>query len=235
VPRKTALKLSGKLEIVSRSHTPFTPELADYLFAVTNREPEALRLQRADTASHPLADIQSSAEQGQFLHLLARLTKARKTLEIGVFLGYSSTWVALALPPEGKIVACDISAEHTARARQTWKAAGVEDRIDLRLGPALETLDGLLAAGAAGTFDMAFIDADKGNYSNYFERALELVRPGGAIAIDNVFWDGKPIDPAETDSDTEAIRAFNRKVHADPRVAISMVPLGDGLTVACKL
>jgi predicted O-methyltransferase YrrM len=182
-----------------------------------------------------MAGMQSSAEQGQVLHLLARLTGARKTLEIGVFLGYSSTWVALALAPGGKIVACDVSAEYTERARETWRAAGVEDRIDLRLGPALETLDSLLAAGAAGTFDMAFIDADKVNYSNYFDRVLELVRPGGAIAIDNVFWDGKPIDPAVTDSDTEAIRAFNLKVHADSRVAISMIPLGDGLTVACKL
>jgi predicted O-methyltransferase YrrM len=220
---------------VSRTHTPFTPELADYLFAVTNREPEALRLERADTESHPMAGMQSSPEQCQFLHLMAHLVGAKKTLEIGVFLGYSSSWVALALPPGGKVIACDVSEEYAARARRTWQAAGVEDRIDLRLGPALETLDRLLAEGHAGTFDMAFIDADKSNYSNYYDRAFELVRTGGLIVADNVLWDGKPIDPAATDEDTEAIRAFNLKVHADPRVAIGMVPLGDGLTLACKL
>ena len=220
---------------MSRTHTPFTPELADYLFAVTNREPEALRLERADTESHPMAGMQSSPEQCQFLHLMAHLVGAKKTLEIGVFLGYSSSWVALALPPGGKVIACDVSEEYTARARRTWQAAGVEDRIDLRLGPALETLDRLLAEGHAGTFDMAFIDADKSNYSNYYDRAFKLVRAGGLIVADNVLWDGKPIDPAATDEDTEAIRAFNLKVHADPRVAIGMVPLGDGLTLACKL
>ena len=220
---------------MSRTHTPFTPELAEYLFAVTNREPDALLREREGTAGREDAGMQSSPEQCQLLQLLARLVGAKKTLEIGVFLGYSSSWVALALPPGGKIVACDRSEEFTKIARETWRAAGVEDRIELRLGPALETLDGLLAEGQAGTFDMAFIDADKANYSNYFDRALELVRPGGLIAADNVFWDGKPIDPAVTDADTEAIRAFNRKVHADPRVAISMIPLGDGLTLACKL
>jgi len=220
---------------VSRTHTPFTPELADYLFAVTNREPEALRIERANTEDHPMAGMQSSPEQSQFLHLMARLAGAKKTLEIGVFLGYSSSWVGLALPPGGKVIACDISEEYTAHARRTWRAAGVEDRIDLRLGPALDTLDRLLAEGHAGTFDMAFIDADKGNYSNYYDRAFDLVRKGGLIAADNVLWDGKPIDPSATDADTEAIRAFNLKVHADPRVAISMVPLGDGLMLACKL
>jgi predicted O-methyltransferase YrrM len=220
---------------VSRTHTPFTPELADYLFAVTNREPEALRIERANTEDHPMAGMQSSPEQSQFLHLMARLTGAKKTLEIGVFLGYSSSWVGLALPPGGTVIACDISEEYTKYARKTWRAAGVEDRIDLRLGPALDTLDRLLAEGHAGTFDMAFIDADKGNYSNYYDRAFDLVRKGGLIAADNVLWDGKPIDPSATDEDTEAIRAFNLKVHADPRVAISMVPLGDGLMLACKL
>jgi predicted O-methyltransferase YrrM len=220
---------------VSRTHTPFTPELADYLFAVTDREPEALRIERANTETHPMAGMQSSPEQCQFLHLMARLTGAKKTLEIGVFLGYSSSWVGLALPPGGKVIACDISEEYTKYARQTWRAAGVEDRIDLRLGPALDTLDRLLAEGHAGTFDMAFIDADKGNYSNYYDRAFELVRKGGLIAADNVLWDGNVINPAATDVDTEAIRAFNLKVHADPRVAISMVPLGDGLMLACKL
>jgi caffeoyl-CoA O-methyltransferase len=221
--------------MVSRTHTPFTPELADYLFAMTDREPEALRLQRANTEDHPMAGMQSSPEQCQLLHVMARLVGAKKTLEVGVFLGYSSSWVALALPSDGKIIACDVSEEYTARARETWRAARVEDRIDLRLGPAIETLDRLIAEGEAGTFDMAFIDADKANYSNYFDRAVALVRRGGLIAADNVFWDGRPIDPAVADADTEAIRAFNRKVHADPRVAITMIPLGDGLTIACKL
>jgi caffeoyl-CoA O-methyltransferase len=220
---------------VSRTHTPFTPELADYLFAVTDREPKALRIERANTENHPMAGMQSSPEQSQFLHLMARLTGAKKTIEIGVFLGYSSSWVGLALPPGGKVIACDISEEYAKHAQQTWRAAGVEDRIDLRLGPALDTLDRLLAEGHAGTFDMAFIDADKSNYSNYYDRAFELVRQGGLIAADNVLWDGNVINPAATDVDTEAIRAFNLKVHADPRVAISMVPLGDGLMLACKL
>ncbi len=220
---------------MSRTHTPLTPALADYLFAITNREPPALARERAATENHPHAGMQSSPEQGQLLHLLARLTGAKRTLEIGVFLGYSSTWVALALPPGGKIVACEMSEEYARHARETWRAAGVEDRIDLRMGPALATLDALLEQGHAGSFDMAFIDADKTNYANYYERALKLVRRGGLIALDNVLWDGKPIDPAVTDPDTEAIRALNLKIHADPRVAISLVPLGDGLTLACKL
>lgn len=220
---------------MSRTHTPFTAELADYLFAVTNREPEPLSRQRAASERHPQASMQSSVEQCQFLHLMARLVGAKKALEIGVFLGYSSSWVALALPPGGKLLACDISEEYASQARRTWQATGVESRIDLRLGPALETLDRLIAEGQSGTFDMVFIDADNGNYSSYYERALQLVRSGGLVAADNVLWDGKPIDPAATDADTEAIRAFNLKIHADPRVAIGMVPLGDGLTLACKL
>ena len=179
--------------------------------------------------------MQTSPEQGQFLHMLARLAGAKKTLEVGVFLGYSSTWVALALPAGGKIIACDQSEEYTQEARQLWHAAGVADKIELRLGPALDTLDALIAAGNEGSFDFAFIDADKGNYANYYDRALLLVRPGGLIAIDNVLWDGDVIDPAKTDAETEAIRAFNRKLQADERVTLSLVPLGDGLTLACKL
>lgn len=220
---------------MSRTHTPFTPALADYLFSVTNREPEALRIQRESTEDHPQAGMQSSPEQCQFLHVLAKLLGATKALEIGVFLGYSSSWIALALPAGGKLVACDMNDEYAEQARKTWRAAGVEDRIDLRLGPALATLDRFLAEGQAGTFDMVFIDADKSNYSNYFERAYELVRRGGLIAADNVFWDGKPVDTSVTDKDTEAIRAYNRKIHADPRVAVTMVPLGDGISLACKL
>jgi caffeoyl-CoA O-methyltransferase len=220
---------------MSRVHTPVTVELADYIRQITLREPEALRQQREATDLHPQASMQTSPEQGQLLHLLARLVAARKTLEVGVFLGYSSTWVALALPAGGKIIVCDQSAEYTAQARLLWRAAGVEDKIELRLGPALATLDTLIAQGNGGSFDFAFIDADKTNYANYYDCALELLRPGGLMAIDNVLWDGDVIDPGITDADTEAIRAFNRKLRADDRVALSLVPLGDGLTLACKL
>src|ERR1700678_2069612 len=220
---------------MSRTNLPISDELDQYIRAITVREPEALKLQREDTASHPQAGMQTAPEQGQFLHLLARITGAKKTLEVGVFMGYSSTWVALALPAGGKVVACDLSEEFTTRARQTWRAAGIEDRIELHLGPAIQTLDRFIAEGQSATFDFAFIDADKTNYSNYYERALQLIRPGGLIAIDNVLWYGRPIDPSVTDADTEAIRAFNAKVHSDSRVAISLVPLGDGLTLACKL
>jgi caffeoyl-CoA O-methyltransferase len=179
--------------------------------------------------------MQTSPEQGQFLHLMARLAGARKTLEVGVFLGYSSTWVALGLPEDGKVIACDLSEEHTAQARRLWREAGVEEKIELRLGPALDSLNALLAEGHGGTFDFVFIDADKANYGNYYERSMELVRRGGLIAIDNVLWGGDVIDPGNTDADTEAIRAFNRKLQDDDRVALSLVPLGDGLTLACKL
>ena len=220
---------------MSRVHTPITDELADYIRAVTIREPEALRRLREETESHPHASMQTSPEQGQFLHFLARTTGAKKTLEVGVFMGYSSTWVALALPAGGQVVACDVSDEFTARARQTWREAGVQSKIDLRLAPALQTLDGLIAGGAAGTFDFAFIDADKTNYANYYERALTLLRPGGVAAIDNVLWDGLVIDPSAQDRDTEAIRAFNRQLFEDGRVSISMATMGDGLALACKL
>lgn len=220
---------------MSRVHTPITDDLAVYIREVTLREPEPLRRLREGTEDHPHASMQTSPEQGQFLHLMARVAGARKTLEVGVFMGYSSTWVALALPPGGKIVACDVSEEFTARARRTWREAGVEDKIDLRIAPALQTLDALLDQGQAGTFDFAFIDADKKNYANYYERALALIRTGGLIAVDNVLWDGSVIDPSDTDPDTEAIRAFNRKLHADQRVALSMATIGDGLTLACKL
>jgi caffeoyl-CoA O-methyltransferase len=220
---------------MSRNYTPMTDRLAEYVREVTMREPEALRRLREETENHPQASMQIAPEQGQFLHLLVRLLGARKTLEVGVFMGYSSAWVALALPAHGKVVACDVSEEYTALARHTWRAAGIESRIDLRLAPAIETLDALIAEGDGGTFDFAFIDADKQNYSNYYERALELLRPGGLMVADNVLWDGKVADPQEHDADTEAIRAFNRKLHEDHRVTLSMATMGDGLTLACKL
>jgi caffeoyl-CoA O-methyltransferase len=179
--------------------------------------------------------MQIAPEQGQFLSFLTTLTGARNVLEVGVFMGYSSSWIALALPPAGKVIACDVSEEYTAIARQTWREAGVEQKIDLRLAPALQTLDGLIAEGRSGSFDIAFIDADKSNYLNYYERALQLVRRGGLIATDNTLWDGTVIDATVSDADTEAIRAFNRKLHADERIALTLATIGDGVTLACKL
>jgi len=220
---------------MSRGYTPITDALAGYVRQVSVREPEPLKQQRLATDAHPHASMQIAPEQGQFLHLLAKMAGARKTLEVGTFLGYSSAWVALALPPGGKVIACDISEEFTNRARQTWKDAGVEDRVELRLGPALDTLDRMIASGEAGTFDFAFIDADKANYANYYERALVLLRQGGVVAVDNVLWDGSVIDESDQSVDTVAIRAFNLKLLTDSRVAMSLVTLGDGLTVACKL
>jgi caffeoyl-CoA O-methyltransferase len=219
---------------MSNIHTPVSEQLWDYIRRVSLRELDVLRRIREATASHPQVSCQIAAEQGQFMALLIRLTSARRTLEIGVFTGYSSTAVALALPDDGRIVACDVNAEWTAIARRFWREAGVEHKIDLRLAPALETLDRLLAEGQAGSFDFAFIDADKENYDGYYERALQLVRPGGLIAVDNVLWHARVIDPEVKDTDTLAIRALNEKLHGDERVWLSLVPIGDGVTLACK-
>jgi caffeoyl-CoA O-methyltransferase len=178
--------------------------------------------------------MQIAPDQGQFMALLIRLIGAKKALEVGVFTGYSSLCIALALPPDGKLIACDISEEYTSIAKRYWQKAGVTDRIDLRIAPALETLDQLLVAGQANTFDFAFIDADKENYTNYYERALQLVRPGGLIAVDNVLWGGAVADPSVQDESTQAIRAFNQKLHRDERVSLSLVTIADGLTLAMK-
>jgi caffeoyl-CoA O-methyltransferase len=209
--------------------------MADYIRGVTLREPDALRRLREETEDHPQATCQIAPEQGQFLQLLAHVTGAVKTLEVGVFMGYSSTWVALALPAGGKVVACDRNAEYVERARRTWREAGVEEKIELRMGPALNTLDAPLAEGQAGTFDLAFIDADKENYPHYFERALALVRPKGLVVTDNVLWHGRVLDPNDRTPDNEAIRAFNRSLHKDSRIALSIATMGDGFSVACKL
>ncbi len=209
--------------------------LYDYLVAVSVREPDVLTQLRQETASHPMSQMQIAPEQGQFMALLIQLLGAKKTLEIGVFTGYSALVVALALPEEGRVVACDVSEEYTAIARRYWAQAGVAHKIDLRLAPALETLDQLLAAGEANTFDFAFIDADKSGYDAYYERSLALVRSGGLIAIDNVLWSGRVADPAVTDNRTEKIRALNQKLHDDDRVSLSLVPIGDGLTLARKI
>ena len=220
---------------MSRVHTPITDALSNYVRTVSVREPEPLRKQRLATDTHPRAEMQTGPEQGQFLNLLARIIGAKKALEVGVFLGYSSAWVALALPPDGKLIACDRSEEFAARAKETWREAGVADKIELRLGPALETLDALIKNGQAGTFDFAFIDADKSNYSNYYERALTLLRKGGLVVIDNVLWHGQVADEQDHSPDNDAVRALNRRILADQRVAMSMVTMGDGMTVACKL
>ncbi len=205
--------------------------LHDYLVDVGVREPDVLRELRERTAVLPQHGMQIAPEQGALMALLVRLIGARRCLEVGTFTGYSSTAVALALPPDGHLLCCDVSAEWTDVARQTWEAAGVADRVELRLGPAIGTLDALLADGAAGSFDFAFIDADKPSYDGYVERALRLVRPGGLIAIDNVLWSGRVADPAVDDGSTLAIRALNAKLATDERVEVSMVPIGDGLTL----
>lgn len=209
--------------------------LYDYLHSVSLREPEVLVQLREETAQHPMSRMQIAPEQGQFMGLLVQLMGAKKTLDIGVFTGYSSLVVALALPPEGKVVACDVSEEYTAIARRYWHQAGVADKIELHIAPALESLDTFIAAGETSTFDFAFIDADKTNYENYYERSLQLVRPGGLIAIDNVLQSGRVAEPQEQDKITNSIRAFNQKLHHDSRIAISMVPIADGLTLALKL
>ncbi len=219
---------------MSRRTEPLTDELYDYLLRVSMREPEILRRLREETGSLEKAGMQISPEQGQFMTLLVELMGARRTLEVGTFTGYSALVVALALPTDGRIVACDVSEEWTSVARRYWEEAGVAHMIDLRLGPALETLESLLGEGRRGEFDFAFIDADKANYQTYFELALELVRSGGLIAIDNTLWHGRVIDPAVTDGDTEAIRRFNERLKADERVTLSLVPIGDGLSLARK-
>ncbi|MGH8373544.1 MAG: class I SAM-dependent methyltransferase [Gammaproteobacteria bacterium] len=211
-----------------------TDKLYDYLLKVSLREPAILKRLRDETAKHPRHGMQISPEQGQFMQLLVRLSGTKRCIEVGVFTGYSSLAVALALPDEGRIIACDVSEEYTAIARRYWQEAGVEKKIDLRLAPATETLDKLLNHGEAGRYDFAFIDADKVNYRNYYERILKLLRPGGFIAVDNVLWSGSVIDKKDNSEDTVAIREFNQALHADQRVELSMIPIGDGLTLARK-
>ena len=206
----------------------------EYITAVSVREPPVLARLREETAPMPRSTMQITPDQGQFMALLVQMLGARRTLEIGVFTGYSSLVVALALPADGRIIACDVSEEYTSIARRYWQEAGVDHKIDLRLRPALETLRELLSGGQRGTFDFAFIDADKTNYDSYYESALKLLRPGGLIMIDNVLWSGRVADPSENDPDTVALRALNQKLHSDSRVALSMLPVGDGVTLALK-
>ena len=206
--------------------------LYDYLLRHSLREPAALAYLRAETATHPRFSMQIAPEQGQFMQMLVRLIGARRTVEVGVFTGYSSLAVALALPPDGRVLACDISEEYTAIARKHWQMAGVAHKIELVLAPALDTLDARLAAGEAGRYDFAFIDADKTDYHANYERLIRLIRPGGLIAVDNTLWGGAVADPGDRDTDTVAIRAFNEHLLADERIDLSLVPIGDGLTLA---
>ncbi|HEY6805657.1 MAG TPA: class I SAM-dependent methyltransferase [Pyrinomonadaceae bacterium] len=215
-------------------HFSFDERTYQYLVDTSVRETDVARRLREETQKLPDAQMQIGPDQAQFLQMLVQLIHARKTLEVGVFTGYSSLWVASALPEDGQIIACDVSEEYTSVARRYWKEAGLDHKIDLRLRPALETLDELLANGQADTFDFAFIDADKSNYDNYYERALKLLHPGGLIAIDNTIWSGRVVDPNDSDIDTAAIRKLNEKLHRDERVTPSMLTIGDGLTLAMK-
>jgi predicted O-methyltransferase YrrM len=211
-----------------------TPELHDYLVRHGVREPEILRRLRDETASLPQRNMQIAPEQGAFMAMLVGLSGAHRAIELGTFTGYSSLAVLLAMPPDGTIVCCDISDEWTSVARRYWAEAGVADRVDLRLAPALETLDALLASGAAGTFDFAFIDANKVDYPDYHERILKLLVSGGIAVYDNVLWAGGVLDESKTDADTMGVRRLNERLATDERVTISMIPVGDGLTLARK-
>ena len=208
--------------------------LHDYLLSISVREPEILTQLRQETSQHPQGRMQIAPEQGQFMAMLVQLMGAKKTLDVGVFTGYSSLVVALALPAEGKVVACDVSEEYTAIARRYWQLAGVANKIDLHIAPALSTLERLLASGEAGTFDFAFIDADKSSYDGYYEGSLELVRPGGLIAIDNVFLGGQVADPQVQENRIKTMRIFNQKLYQDHRITLSLIPIADGLTLALK-
>jgi predicted O-methyltransferase YrrM len=209
-------------------------DLLDYLRSSSLREPEILAQLRAETATLPASRMQIAPEQGQFMAWLVTLIGAKRTLDIGVFTGYSALVVALALPEDGQVVACDRDPSSTAIARRYWQTAGMADKIDLQLAPALDTLDRLLADRQQNGFDFAFIDADKRNYANYYDRCLQLVRPGGVIAIDNVLWSGRVADASDTDKRTAAIRAFNAQLQSDDRIDLSLLPIADGLTLARK-
>ena len=219
---------------MTRRNIDLTDKLEDYIAVVALREPPVLRRLREETQRLPMAGMQIGPDQGQLMALLARLVGARRCLEIGTFTGYSTLSVALALPPDGRIIACDVDPETTAVARRYFAMAGVADRIELRIAPALETLDALLAERQDETFDFAFIDADKENYDAYYERALRLLRPGGLVLIDNVLWGGWVADARRRDAETAALRALNRKLHGDERIDLALLPLADGITLARK-
>lgn len=212
-----------------------TPELAVYMRSVSVQEPAVLTRLREDTAKLERGSMQIPPEQGQFLRVLVHLLGVRRALEVGTFTGYSSTCIALGMPADGRLTCCDVSEEWTQRAREAWREAGVSERIDLRIGPALDTLDRMIEGGESGTLDFVFLDADRPNNRRYIERAYVLLRPRGVCLIDNVLWKGRVIDPAWDDADTQAVREFNANLYADPRFSVSMLPLGDGITLAMKM
>ena len=213
---------------------PPSSQLQRYLVESCVREGELLAELRTLTQGGSHAFMQISPEQGQFLSLLVQLIGAQRCIEVGTFTGYSSLCIAMALPEKGRLVCCDVSAEWTAIARRFWERAGVGHKIDLRLAPALETLDALIASGEAGTYDFAFIDANKENYLEYYERCLQLLRPGGLAAADNTLWSGRVADPSDQSGSTRCLREFNAYLHRDERVGVALLPMGDGLTLALK-
>ena len=209
--------------------------LRNYMLDVSLREHPELRALRDETAKHEMARMQVSPEQGQLMQMLIRMLGAKTCIEVGTFTGYSALAVALALPDDGKLVACDISEEYTKIGVPFWERAGVSDKIDLRIAPASETLDKMIAAGETGSYDFAFIDADKPGYPDYFERCLTLMRIGGVIAVDNIFMGGGVADPEAESDNVVAMRNFNALIKEDSRVEISLIPIGDGLTLARKV
>jgi predicted O-methyltransferase YrrM len=209
-------------------------DIERYVGDVISKETPVQQRLRAETAKSPMAGMQIGPDQGALLALLVRLIGAKRTIEIGTFTGYSALAVAQALPKDGKVIACDVSKEWTSIGQRYWKEAGVADRIDLRLAPAVETLKGLLSGGGAGSFDFAFIDADKSNYDAYYELCLQLVRVNGLIAVDNVLWSGAVLNDKKRDADTDALRALNLKIRDDARVDSVLLTVGDGLTLARK-
>jgi predicted O-methyltransferase YrrM len=219
---------------MARRTISLTEQLYDYMLAVSLREPKLLERLRHETAQLPRAQMQISPEQGQFMALLIKLIGAKRALEVGVFTGYSSLCVALALPEDGQLITCDSSKEWTSIAQRYWQEAGIAKKIDLRLAPAAETLEKLIEDGQSNSFDFAFIDADKKSYNEYYEYCLQLIRPEGLIAIDNVLRHGMVVDDAIQDENTKVIRALNKKLHKDSRVDISLVPIADGLTLVRK-
>lgn len=219
---------------MSRETIGLTEDLLAYVRRVGMREDDDLRRLREETASHTMARMQISPEQGQFMALLIELIGAKKTFEVGTFTGYSAMCVAKAMGAQGRVIALDVSEEYTSIARKHWEMAGVAAQIELRLAPAAESLEAMINAGESGSYDFAFIDADKTGYAVYYEYALSLLRPGGLVAIDNVLWNGAVADPSDQSSDTVAIRKVNEVLAADERVTLSLVPIGDGLTLARK-
>jgi len=220
---------------MSSSNAFIDPGLYEYILSTTLRDDPLLSDLRRETARMSEGGMQISADQGQFMAMLVKLIGASRAIEVGVFTGYSSLSVARALPDDGRLVACDVSVEYTDIARRYWERAGVAGKIDLRIGPAVDTLDGLISGGETGTFDFAFIDADKGNYPRYYDRCLQLLRSGGLVLVDNALWGGRVADPERTDDTTAVIRELNGEAARDTRVEVSLLPIGDGILLARKV